>query len=106
MFDVLSRITVLREQKGWSVYKLAKLSGIPQSTIATWYQKNLCPPIDKIEILCDTFGISLTEFFSDGSTIENVHGANELLPKWILLNQKQKKAIMILIDTFLSKDDV
>ena len=105
MFDVLSRIKVLREQKGWSVYKLAKLSGIPQSTISTWYQKNLCPPIDKIEILCDTFGITLTEFFSAGHIVENVSGADELLSKWILLNQKQKKAIMITIDAFLSKDD-
>lgn len=105
MFDVLSRIKVLREQKGWSVYKLAKLSGIPQSTIATWYQKNLCPPIDKIEILCNTFGITLTEFFSTGHIVENVSGADELLSKWILLNQKQKKAIMTIIDTFLFKED-
>ena len=46
MFDVLARIQELRESREWSVYKLAKLSGIPQSTIATWYQKNLYPPID------------------------------------------------------------
>ena len=59
MFDVLARIQELRESREWSVYKLAKLSGIPQSTIATWYQKNLYPPIDKIEILCNTFQISL-----------------------------------------------
>ena len=64
MFDVLARIQELRESREWSVYKLAKLSGIPQSTIATWYQKNLYPPIDKIEILCNTFQISLHDFFS------------------------------------------
>lgn len=44
MFDVLARIQELRESREWSVYKLAKLSGIPQSTIATWYQKNLLSP--------------------------------------------------------------
>ena len=63
MFDVLGRLTDLRERKGWSVYKLAKLSGIPQSTIATWYQRNLYPPIDKLETLCQTLGVSLSVFF-------------------------------------------
>lgn len=101
MFDVLTRIKILREQRGWSVYKLAKLSGIPQSTIATWYQKNLCPPIDKIEILCNTFGITLTEFFSTGDILDSMTGADELLSKWILLNPSQKNAILTVINTFL-----
>ena len=49
MFNVLERLQELREARGLSVYKLAKLSDIPQSTIATWYQKNLLPPVDKLE---------------------------------------------------------
>ena len=48
MFDVLARIQELRESREWSVYKLAKLSGIPQSTIATWYQKNLLTKWDQL----------------------------------------------------------
>ena len=43
MFDVLSRIKVLREQKGWSVYKLAKLSG--------YLNQLLLPGIKKIYVL-------------------------------------------------------
>lgn len=101
MFDVLTRIKILREQRGWSVYKMAKLSGIPQSTIATWYQKNLCPPLDKIEILCNTFGITLTDFFSTGDILHNMTDADELLSKWILLTPSQKKAILTVINTFL-----
>ena len=62
MFNVLERMEELRKARGLSVYKLAKLSGIPQSTIATWYQKNLYPPIDKLEILCNTFELSTVEF--------------------------------------------
>ena len=50
MFNVLERLQELREARGLSVYKLAKLSDIPQSTIATWYQKNLLPPVDKLAI--------------------------------------------------------
>ena len=101
MFDVLSRIKELRESRKWSVYKLAKLSEIPQSTIATWYQKNLCPPIDKLERLCDVFGISLSEFFSTGPekslTIEQL----SLLDKWNLLNSKERAVVLSLMDAFL-----
>lgn len=104
MFDVLSRIKELREARGWSVYHLAKRSGIPQSTIATWYQKNLYPPIDKIEILCQTFGISLTEFFSTGSLFEASPEIKGLLHDWTLLSPKQKAILISLIHTFLHSE--
>ena len=104
LFDVLSRIKELREARGWSVYHLAKLSGIPQSTIATWYQKNLYPPVDKIEILCQTFGISLTEFFSDGTLFEASPEIRDLLHQWALLSPKQKAILLSLIDTFLHSE--
>ena len=104
MFDVLSRIKELREARGWSVYHLAKLSGIPQSTIATWYQKNLYPPVDKIEILCQTFGIFLTEFFSNGTLFEASPEIRDLLHQWALLSSKQKAILLSLIDTFLHSE--
>ena len=66
-FDVLARLTQIREAKGLSVYRLAKISGIPQPTIATWYQKGHYPPIDKLEILCHAMGITLVDFFNTNS---------------------------------------
>ena len=104
MFDVLSRIKGLREARGWSVYHMAKLSGIPQSTIATWYQKNLFSFFFLIEILCHTFGISLTEFFSDGTLFEASPETKALLYRWTLLSPKQKAILNSLIDTFLHSD--
>lgn len=105
MFDVLERIRQLRETRGWSVYRLATLSGIPQSTIATWYQKNLYPPIDKLEMLCDVFDISLSEFFFvsgfNGVTEEN----SELLEKWTLLGRAEKNAVITVIDAFINLHD-
>ena len=102
MFDVLARIQELRESREWSVYKLAKLSGIPQSTIATWYQKNLYPPIDKIEILCNTFQISLHDFFY----YEDFNGLSKdqknLLTKWDQLSEKEKDAIYSIINLLLT----
>ncbi len=101
MFDVLARIKELREARKWSVYKLAKLSGIPQSTIATWYQKNLYPPIDKLELLCDVFGISLSEFFSTGPEKSLTSEQLYLLENWNLLNCKEREAVLSVINAFL-----
>lgn len=101
MFDVLARITELRKLKGWSVYKLAQLSGIPQSSIATWYQKNYYPPIDKLERLCDTFGITLSEFFSDGKGIPLSPEQKSVLDKWKLLNPMAKAAVLQVMDALI-----
>ncbi|WP_125141316.1 helix-turn-helix domain-containing protein [Clostridium transplantifaecale] len=103
MFDVLGRIKELREARNWSVYKLALLSGIPQSTIATWYQKNLCPPIDKLEILCNVFDITLAEFFSteEFSGLSKEH--SELLQKWMLLGHTEKNALTSVINAFINQ---
>lgn len=101
MFDVLARIKELRKARKWSVYKLAKLSGIPQSTIATWYQKNLYPPIDKLELLCDVFGISLSEFFSTGPEKSLTSEQLYLLENWNLLNCKEREAVLSVINAFL-----
>lgn len=102
MFDTLSKITELREARGWSTYHLAKLSCIPQSTIATWYQKNLCPPIDKIEILCNTFGITLADFFRSAEH-PLTEEQEELLQKWSLLTESEKTAIFSVINEFTKK---
>lgn len=105
MFDVLGRIRQLREARGWSVYRLATLSGIPQSTIATWYQKNLYPPIDKLEILCGVFDISLSEFFFADGTNGATKEYSELLEKWTLLGRTEKKALIAVIDAFINMHD-
>lgn len=61
--DVLARITKFRLDRGWTDYELAKRSGLPQSTISSWYTKNMLPSITSLESICKGFGISLSQFF-------------------------------------------
>ena len=53
--DVLARITKLRLDRGWTEYELAKRSGLPQSTISTWYSKNMLPTVTSLESICKGF---------------------------------------------------
>jgi transcriptional regulator with XRE-family HTH domain len=63
MFDVLGRIDELREVHCWSILQVAQISGIPKSTLDTWYSKRIDPPIEAIEQICIAFNISLSDFF-------------------------------------------
>ena len=105
MFNVLEKITSLREERGWTTHRLSKLSGIPQSTISTWYRKNLMPPIDKLEIICQTFGITLAEFFDDTNVfISMTEEEKNMLSRWTLLTPSQRTAVLNIIDLLLTKE--
>lgn len=63
--NILDKIVQLRKDRGWSEYQLAEKSGLTQSTISTWYRKDIIPSITSLERVCGAFGISLSQFFLD-----------------------------------------
>ena len=63
--DVLERITKLREERHWTEYQLAERSGLTQSTISSWYRKNMQPTLPSLARICDAFGITIARFFMD-----------------------------------------
>lgn len=65
MINVLERITTMREARHWTEYQLAEKSGLTQSTISSWYRKNMYPSIPSLIKICDAFDISLSQFFLD-----------------------------------------
>lgn len=61
---VKNRVWALCEAKKFSIHKLAIESGVAPSTIKNiLYGKSTNPGIVTIKMLCDGFGITLTEFF-------------------------------------------
>ena len=61
---VKNRILALCEAKKFSIHKLAIESGVAPSSIKNiLYGKSINPGIVTIKMLCDGFGITLTEFF-------------------------------------------
>lgn len=83
MINVLERITELRQQKHWTEYQLAEHSGLTQSTISSWYRKEILPTLPSLERICNAFGISLSQFFDDNCAEVS------------LVNPKQKQLIDI-----------
>ena len=97
MKEVLARITSLREARGWSEYQLAEQSGIPQSTISSWYRKNVTPTIPPLNRICEAFGITLSQLFADKNTFSLTGEQKELLACWARLSPEQKKVIFALM---------
>lgn len=65
MIDVLERITELRKERNWSEYQLAEKSGLTQSTISSWYRKDMLPSIPSLAKICAAFEISMSQFFKE-----------------------------------------
>lgn len=100
MIDVLERITTYRLQKGWTEYELAIKSNITQSTISSWYRKNIVPSIPSLVKICDTFDITLSQFFSEGDNNFTLTDTQQkLLEASATLSHEQQLALIEFIKT-------
>ena len=99
MKDILSVITEHREARGWTEYQLAERSGLPQSTISSWYRKNIIPTVPSLEKICSAFGITLSQLFSeDDAPVSLTASQQKLLEHWSRLSEDQQAAVFALIE--------
>ena len=99
MKDVLMTITQLRQARNWSEYQLAERSGLPQSTISSWYRKNMTPSLPSLEKISGAFGITLSQLLAeDEKTVSLTESQRELIERWARLSPRQQRGIFELID--------
>ncbi len=100
MTDILGMIRKNREARGWTEYQLAEHSGLPQSTISSWYKKGMTPSFSSLERICDAFGLTLSQFFADGEQALALTPAQRgMLERWNKLTGSQQTALLALLDT-------
>lgn len=99
MKDILATITKYRQDRGWTEYQLAERSGLPQSTISSWYRKNMIPTVPSLEKICIAFGITLSQLFAEEeNTVSLTDSQMRLLESWTRLTEEQQAAVFTLID--------
>ena len=99
MKDILATISMYREERGWTEYQLAERSGLPQSTISSWYRKNMVPTIPSLEKICAAFGITLSQLFAEGdSPVSLTASQKKLIECWSRLTEEQQSVVFQLID--------
>ncbi len=99
--DILQKITTLRKERGITEYQLAELSGLKQSTISSWYHKNVVPTTSSIQKICKGLDISLSQFFTENEddSIEFNSKQHEISNRIAKLKPNQIDALIAFIDS-------
>ena len=96
--DAKDKITQLLRERGWSIYELAKRSGLSSTTIANMYKRNTQPTIPSLEAMCRAFGITMSQFFLEGGEAGALpEEQRELLHRWATLSKEQKGLVLALM---------
>ena len=101
--NLQGRIRDLMNERGWSMYRLAKESGVSWSTIRHMFERNTEPTVPTLEAICRGLGISLeTLLLGDGFTVLDDE-QKMLLSKWSTLSTENKKILLSLLNTLSEK---
>ena len=92
------RITELCEKRGYTKYRLAQLTDMSQTALANIINKRSVPTVVTLERRCDTFDITLAQFFTENSGRLNLtEEQNEILEIWDGLETKEKEILLSFI---------
>lgn len=95
--NIPQRIKDLAKARGWSEYRLVKETKLAASTISNIYHRDTVPSVATIEIICNAFGISLSQFFSNDNMISLNEEQEELLDLWANIPMEQKTKLLELM---------
>ena len=101
--DIHTRLRRLMEERGWTEYRLSKVCGLSESTLTNIFKRNTTPSIPTLESICTGFGITLSQFFTDGDMVELTPELKILFDSWVSLSPEQKDAVMRIIQTMNQK---
>lgn len=99
MINVLERITELRESHLGQNISLQTF-GLTQSTISSWYRKQMLPTIPSLVKICDAFGITVSQFFleNEDQAIHLTEKQPALLTASSKLNSEQYNALLTFLE--------
>ena len=89
--EIINRILTLCQSRQWSVYRLAKESGIAYSTLCTMLHKGNTPSIGTLIRICNGFGISIGDFFDEENPRSTLsESETRCLSVWNALTRESK----------------
>ena len=98
--EAQKRIRQLMEERGWTDYRLAKEANLSHSTVTNMFNRNNAPTLPTLEAVCKAFGITLSQFFSEGDDPSQFTEEQQILfSRWSTLTDEQKRLLLELMNT-------
>ncbi|MDE7190924.1 MAG: helix-turn-helix transcriptional regulator [Clostridia bacterium] len=103
--DILAKIIELRNQRGWTEYKLSVESNIPQTTISSWFRKNVQPSVASLQAICNACGITLSQFFAeDEEPCQLTQAQRNLLDEFACLSACQQQTLLAFLKSIRNEE--
>ena len=102
--DVKARLQQLMDERGWTIYRVAKEADIPWSTVRNMFKRNTEPSIATLESICNGMGMTLPQFFDVDNQMGLTAEQHQLIHQWSKLNDREKRLVGELIDALNEKE--
>lgn len=90
-----TRLAELCKQHKMTKYRLSKITGLSQTTLANIFAGRTQPTFSSLSLICDAFGISLVQFFSDNSDYSGLSEQQaSLLTAWSTLPADKRELLL------------
>lgn len=100
--DIMKRVDELCLQHNISKYRLSQITGISQSAFSKMSKQQSTLSVETIRRICDAFGISMAQFFSESDEYPDLTPQQKkLLRYWELLNIQKKEYVLLLIEKLI-----
>ncbi|PIJ48696.1 transcriptional regulator [Erwinia sp. OLTSP20] len=76
------RLVTLRQEKGWSLEKLADACAISRATLSRIERSETSPTASQLNQLCRVYGLTMSRLLSEVETPDNAHLSQEQQPLW------------------------
>ena len=101
--DVKARLQQLMDERGWTIYKVAKAADIPWSTVRNMFKRNTEPSIATLECICNGMGMTLPQFFDVDNQMGLTQEQRQLIQQWSRLNDRDKRLVGELVEALIDK---
>lgn len=96
--DIKERLEILMNERGWTIYRVAKEANIPWSTVRNMFKRNTEPSVATLECICSGMGITLSQFFDVDNTLGITDEQRVLLENYSMLSEKNKRIVSELLE--------
>lgn len=97
--DILKRIEELRDERGWSNYRLSEEAKLDNSVINNMFKRGTMPSMITLTALCEAFDLTLSQFFNEDKTVIILsNDEKDLILQYRKLDKKNKNAVNTLVN--------